>query len=478
MPKTYSVNGTDYEFPDTIDDNKAHSILVNQGIIKPPPPQMPVPSGLKENTKSAWEDPTNGFIGQGVRQMGRGVASLASPGGRMSGASDILEGAGRAALPAAIPLAVASPLSALGGAAAGTAGSMGGEALTRKMGGGAEAQRLAGNLGGFAAGGAGSSLGAAAERGLAVPLAKTALRLPGKADAYGATPAKALLEETQGVRPSTIQVSAQKRIADLTSEQDSAARASTTPGSLLPARQVVNDAMSKAAGRNSTATPAEALPMQRFLNEPAKGFKGATTYPPGSHTPISFAEGPPSPILSATGQPIPGPTNIIRGASPSRVVAPDQSASDLLGMRRQFDQDFIRNWNPTANTKGALGTARNTYRALGREVDKAIPGGAERDQRIQSLIPVEQGAKAASLSPTLGQRVLSRVARPTGGMVPALIGLREGGPLGAAAGLTAAEAAASPVPLMIGARGLHGAGKITVPPVLHQPLTRNKRERE
>lgn len=298
--------------------------------------------------------------------------------------------------------------------------------------------------------------------GAARPMAKVALRLPGKAEAYGANPAKAALEETSGVRPLTVANSARDRISQLSQEQDAAANSSTVKGSLKPARDVVSGASTKAAGRNSAATPRELAPMDKFLNKPQPGFKGSTEYPPGANTPVNFKENP-SPIIGA-----PPKVSTVAGPSPEPVVSEEQPASALLGMRRQFNQDFIRNWNPQANTKGALGTARQAYHALGDEVDKAIPGGAARDQRISSLIPVEQSARATDLSPTIGQRMLTRISRPTGALLPAFIGGSLGGPAGAMLGLGGAEAAASPVPLMVGARSLYGAGR-----ALDNPVTPN-----
>jgi hypothetical protein len=310
--------------------------------------------------------------------------------------------------------------------------------------------------------------GEGAEALARVPV-KAALGLPGRAEAYGANPAKAVLEETSAVSPTKIATQARSRIGELNTELESRARASQTPVSLKPARDVVAGDISKAAGRNSTAGPRELAPMNSFLNEPQPGFTGATEYQPGASTPISFTQTPLK-ITGPNGQPILGRPSVVRGLPPSPVVSEEQAPIDALGMRRQLNTDFIRNWNPAASTKGALGTARRAYGAIGSELDKSIPGGSEIDQRISSLIPAAERARATSLNAGLGQRILSRIARPTGGLVPALLGYHGAGIPGAALGLTAAETAAAPVPLMIGGRGIYGLGRGLESPAASTPI--------
>jgi hypothetical protein len=227
---------------------------------------------------------------------------------------------------------------------------------------------------------------------------------------------------------------------------------------LVPIKKVLSQASAKAAAANSTKAPSEIAPMQDFLTRPHPGFKGQTEFPQGANTPISF-QPTKSPILGPNGQPIRGTPQLVRGNSPDPTVANEQTPLTMLDMRRQFNKDFISNWNPFADTKGKLGVARKAYKAFGDETDRIIPGGAARDDQIHSGIVARDAAEKASMQPTLGQRMLFRMSRPTGGLVPLMIGMKEGGPLGGAAAMTAAEAAASPVPLMIGARSLYGAGK-------------------
>lgn len=419
------------------------------------PPTPPGALGAKPTPDNFWTSP-NGFIRTGARQLGSAALDLA--GGRKAEAvSDALEGAGRMITPAALPFAAAAPVAALGAAGAGYLGQKLGEYGARKFGASPETERMIGDVASIpasVAGGAGGGLLSKA----AGPLAESALGIRGVTHAYGANPGKAILEETSGVRPSTVERSAKDAIKTLGQEVEARAAASPNKASLLPARNVVESAIGQAAGRNSTATPSELQPLKRFLNEPTPGFAGATEYPPGAHTPISYQQTN-SPVLGPNGQPIPGAPRVIGGPAPAEVVAEKQPAAAALGMRRQLDQDFIRNWNPALNTKGMLGTARRAYGAVGSELDKAVPGLQHLDQRISGLIPAAQRARMTDLSAGPGERILNRVSRPTGGMLPLIFGYHEGGPLGALGTLIGQETLSSPAAKMMGARGMYKFGQ-------------------
>jgi hypothetical protein len=420
----------------------------------PAPSEQPY-GGLKEFMTSP-----HGLLRTGLSQAGKGVKELLTSGQRMSGASDLMEGVGRFATPFALPFAAAAPVAAGTAALAGYGGQKLGEAAARALGAGPEARRLTGDLVAVPTSVFGGVGGGVLSRA-AAPLAESALGIRGTARAYGATPGKAILNETSGIRPSAVEQSARGKIRVLGQELESRAAGSTQPGSLDPARSIVANDIGKAASRNSISTPNELAPLQRFLREPAPGFTGATEYPNGANTPISF-QPTQSSVLGPNGQPVAGAPNIVRGAAPPLSVAQEQPASSLLGMRRQLDTDFIRNWNPAASTKGALGTARRTYGALSKELDRVVPGASELDQRISSLVPVAERARLTDLNAGPGERILNRVARPTGGLLPLIFGYHEGGPLGALGTVLGQEALSSPTTKMLGARGLH---------VLGQPLS-------
>ena len=78
---------------------------------------------------------------------------------------------------------------------------------------------------------------------------------------------------------------------------------------------------------------------------------------------------------------------------------------------------------------------------------------------------------------------MTRLERPTGGMVPALIGYSAGGGPGAALAGALPEIASTPSVRMITARGLHGVGKglgspVTTNAVRVAPLVRTNRREE
>ncbi len=138
--------------------SEANAALSGTGLSVSPPKGPPVPPGLApEQDISPWRDPTQGLIGQGVRQMGRGIAGLTREGldPKLEAASDIMRGAGKVAAPAAIgatfPMVAANPLGAAIGLGAGAAGAAalgrGGSAATKALGGGPGLQALTGDTG-------------------------------------------------------------------------------------------------------------------------------------------------------------------------------------------------------------------------------------------------------------------------------------------------------------------------------------------
>jgi hypothetical protein len=276
------------------------------------------------------------------------------------------------------------------------------------------AGRAAGTIGSLAAApalarGAGSTL-----KAMGRGMGKTALGLPAKAEAFGATPSRALMEDTSGFRPSFIARTGQQTMNTLKPQMEAAVSRSTTPVDLGGARAAVTDASDLAAREGNKLIHGQIKPMGEAL---AGNRVTSTPYPD---------------LLSPR---------------------------DALDLKRGFGDEFAT-YNPEIHTKvNAL--AKDVYGKLARGIHEAAPGSQELDQRIQSLIPVVHRAETVSRNAGLGQRVLTR---PTRGLLPALLGYHKGGLLGAMLGLTGSEAAASPVPLMIGARGAYGAGRAVASP--------------
>jgi hypothetical protein len=134
----------------------------------------PVPEELKpeeQQANSFWTSP-HGLIRSGLRQAGHGVEAAAQPGwnAKMGGASEMIRGLGKAAIPAAIPLAIANPVGAASAIGAGTVAGYGTEQLAPLIGASPEGATLAGDVAGLTAG---------ATAGRAVPaIARFARDLP------------------------------------------------------------------------------------------------------------------------------------------------------------------------------------------------------------------------------------------------------------------------------------------------------------
>jgi hypothetical protein len=256
----------------------------------------------------------------------------------------------------------------------------------------------------------------------AAPLiAESALGVRGADKMYGRTVGNAIMEDTSGVRPSTIEGSARGKIAELKPQLEQAAEdagASGARGSLLPARQGVDDAIAGHITNRATKTAAELEPLQTHL---------ATD--------------------STTGLPL----------------AQDQTPTGLLQMKRGLDSDFIRNWSPLTGSRPALGQARQAYGNLADEFHASAPGTQNLDQRISSLIPVANRADIMSRAPGVMENTLNRFRVPTGALTGAVgggaAGYHEGGLPGAVAGAGMGallpSVISSPTTQMIMARGLY-----------------------
>src|SRR5215472_6522941 len=172
------------------------------------------PMGFGEALKDFVLSP-HGLIRTGLGTMGAGARHLFTPGQRMQGANELFEGGTTALAPAAIgaalPALASAPVSGLlgmgGGALLGTGAQKGGEAIASGLGASPEASRMVGNVTGTVAGPLLSRVAGAGLKRLAEPFVKSALGIPGRSEAYGATPAKAVLEETpaRAIRPATVE---------------------------------------------------------------------------------------------------------------------------------------------------------------------------------------------------------------------------------------------------------------------------------
>lgn len=126
-------------------------------------PQAPLPEGLKQNPSILSQVHSDILSGPGSRQMAHAIPAIAN-GDWKGGAADLMEGAGGALAPLAIPSAVAAPVAAATGAVGSYLGGKVGGAIASHFNASPEAQRLSEDVGN-AAGGALGALGGSAASG-------------------------------------------------------------------------------------------------------------------------------------------------------------------------------------------------------------------------------------------------------------------------------------------------------------------------
>lgn len=294
-------------------------------------------------------------------------------------------------------------------------------------------------------------------KGAAVPVAESALGVSAIQRGYGKTPGAAALEETSGIRPQTIAASAKQRIGLLLNELEAKATHAEANGAMTdiaPSRDFIASRKASAEAGNSTFTPGELSEMGDQLTKPGANFKGDTEYAPGANTPINVSV---PPLASGAVNPFGKPVVTQAGPSPEPIISGMQPPTQALRMKREFGNDFTK-WNPL-HPQREMSTARGAYHLLDKGLDDSVPGAESINQRISSLIPIEQRAEQSGLNAGLTQNVLHRVGAKTGALAGAVGGAALGGPLGAAAGLLGPELAALPTSKMALARALYGTGK-------------------
>ena len=395
------------------------------GVGKLPASQLPEelkPEDQQED--SFWTSP-HGLIRSGLTRAVHGVESGAEPGidPKLGAASEIIRGVGTAALPAAIPIAMANPAGAVGAIAGGAIGSGLSGWAGRKIGLAPGAQALTEDAGNIAGGMASSPLAkgiGAIVRSPAKPLVNAAIHIPANARSFDADPAGFVLRSTEGYSPNAIKTSGQERINTLMPQIDAITARSTTPIDLVPNRQMIADEEALAARQGNQAIHTQLQPMKAALE--GNRVTG-TAYPP--------------------------------------TISPGEA----LDLKRGFGDEFAT-YNPNVHDR-VNAIAKNVRGNLNGQLNIAVPEAAEMNQEVHSGIPAVRAAGNTDRMASFGQRIINRISRPTGGMLPAFIGGHVAGPAGAIAGIPLSEAMASPEPLMMAARGLYGAGK---GPILANPL--------
>lgn len=270
----------------------------------------------------------------------------------------------------------------------------------------------------------------AAVKATAKPFVKSALGLPGKAERHGATPATAALEHTKGLTPEAIKESAVAQLNTLGAELENLARTSRGAPDLTAARKVIADAIDEVA--RSNGSPDELIRMREQLTKAKPGFQG---------------------IVTQAGD-----------------IAPVQYPTDFLSLKRQFGKDWTKFDANIPLKSDTRKVGNQAYHEMSTEFNREVPGAQPINQKMQSLVPVKEGAQRAGERVGPLERSVDRATRPTGGMLPTLFGMQAGGPAVALAVLAMQEGLSSPTVKMAIARSLFGAGKGVKSPATSRTL--------
>lgn len=363
--------------------------------------------------------------------LGRAAEIASRPGvdPKLEAASQVLEGAGKAVAPLALPEMAMAPAGAALGAGVGYLGSKLAGAGVKALGGGEGAQHLAGDLGGAAA----APLAAPLGRGLmrtAEPIAESAVGIRNQDRAYGRTPGRAALTHTEGLHPETVADSAQSRMDQLVPEYNKMAANSPNPVDLRPTTKLIRGEQDKLRSQNANRAADDLSPLVKHFTDAGPGFKGGTL-----QTPMG------------------------------RKIIQLQPADQALNLKRGLNNEFVNNWN--SDNAARNGVAKKAYGQLNKSIDEAVPEGKQLNQVTSSLIPVAKRGEAIARNEELGPRLLSRVGARTGSLMSAAAGAMEGGKLGGGpgaliggiAGLAGPELAVMPTSKMAMARGMFGGGR-------------------
>jgi hypothetical protein len=288
---------------------------------------------------------------------------------------------------------------------------------------------------GAEAGATGGVIGEGA-RVAAPTIARMAMGIPKRIMAHGATPGEAILSETTGIRPATIASQAEQKLRsteDAMQNLEQQHAGNLVP--LGPARDRIDNSIAQATERNS----GDALKKLNNIKTQLTTQLDSTGKPN-----MVRAIGPStaSGQVPMVGEPIPS------AVSPSKARALKQGVGEE-----------VKNWM-AENPKLAEQTKAQVYGAINEPFHAAVPGSAELDQKMQSLIPVANYAERRALSAGPGERIAGRFAAHTGalagGLTGALAGYERGGGEGAlvggAAGLAIPELISSPTLKMAVAR--------------------------
>jgi hypothetical protein len=280
-------------------------------------------------------------------------------------------------------------------------------------------------------GAVGAGIGMLGEGGrmLANPLMRSAI--PGK---ISSDAANALLNETRGIRPSTVLKNTESRIGQAGRDLDTAvSNAPQNPSiSLRPAIDPVQDALTTSERQRAVGDSAQLNRVMDFL-------RGHGDYGPTRGLPA--------------------------GTSGPATQYPMLTPQEALDARRGYSREFVSNpqWRQVANGP-VLGPVKEGYGGLTGELHAQVPGATEADEMMHKLIPARNGLRTLVRDdPSVAGNVMGRVGARTGALTSAAMGAAGGARsaglpgmiAGGAAGLLAPEIMSAPAAKMAMARAMY-----------------------
>jgi len=265
-------------------------------------------------------------------------------------------------------------------------------------------------------------------KSVAPKIAESALNITDRMRGRGRTIGDAVLEETTGIKPGTLATETKQAIGSLVQKMEQGVDTATQQGKIgttATAHAVLDDALDNLP-RNAASIRAKLSGLGDLLHF---GNTGSTVYSP----------------------------------------------NELLEMKRGIGME-IKSWpSEWQNLDAVKQVQQKLYGALDSELDRIVPGNADINQTISSLIPAKQQAVRMSQGASIAQLMAHRLAAHTGALaasgIGGAVGYREGGApgaaIGAAAGLALPELLSSPTGQMTLARMLNALGpKATSPEIL------------
>lgn len=401
---------------------------------------------------------TNSDLGFGAPANLEHVHAMTAPHNTAQSVGKGIEQAGEFLIPGGAEEAVAehaAPLLAKIPKLAETAPTLA-KAATAAVGSGVVNKTQGGGFGtGAAAGAAGSLVGAGVKK-VAPILAETAMKVRGADRAYGATPGRAILDETQGFSPRRVVDTARDSLKDIQAEQGNVLSNAPRLIALTPARGVLQDSFDRAIEENHPGTIKDVdklrdqlltqhvpnMPtLQDLMDEARENNPKATAAEVRKIATARKAE------------------NTADLALPSSVPAPKAAA-----LNRGLS-NAITSWNPATATDTMNAAGKMAHHQLGESIADVVPEVKPLNQRVQSLHPVIQRGNAADLNAGFVQRSIGRFGAHTGALTGAGIGgaagYKEGGlpgaAMGASLGVLVPEMMASPEIQMMGARAANSS---------------------